>query len=94
MSLQDQRRYLETIERLTEEDRAAGVLVVDVEDALQRKAGDLRTPHRLAALWQSEYIVLSADESSVAITAKGLWAVGKGERPAQSFLGSRQNSSS
>lgn len=38
--------------------------------------------HRLRTLWDSEVIDLSADEQRVAIRSKGLWMLGKTDRPA------------
>jgi hypothetical protein len=40
-----------------------------------------RTQRNLEALYESGVIAMSADGTHVALTPKGLWHLGKGERP-------------
>jgi hypothetical protein len=87
MSLQDQGRYLEAIGVLVGDDAAAAVsigeLIAHVHETTQRGDPEQRTQRNLAALYESGVIAVGADGTHVALTPKGLWHLGKGERPSR-----------
>ena len=96
MSLRDQRRVLEALYALSEEDPEVGVSQEALDERLGRSHGDTRTDWSLRELEESGYIDQARPRHRVEqrrgpvlprITAKGLWAIGKGERPRERFLG-------
>jgi hypothetical protein len=83
MSLQDQGRYLEASGVLVGDDAAAvsiDELTAHVHQTTQRGDPEQRTQRNLEALYESGVIAVSADGTHVALTPKGLWHLGKGER--------------
>lgn len=81
MSLQDQRRYVEALHELTEDDLDAGTTIDALEAHLGGRDLEVSAPDRLRRLWQVGYVELDLEGGSVRLTPKGLWALGKGPRP-------------
>jgi hypothetical protein len=85
VSLQDQKRVLEALYALTEDDVQAGASYAELAAQLGLTEDDFRLTDSLHRLWEVDYVELG--ESAARITAKGVWSLGKGERPPEQFLG-------
>jgi hypothetical protein len=87
VSVQDQRRILEALYALSEHDLDSGATFEQINAALKRDENDPRLPRALGSLLEAEMIELGTDAAR--ITPKGVWMLGKGERPPQDFIGNQ-----
>jgi hypothetical protein len=85
VTLQDQRRVLESLYSLSEHDLDAGATFDQINADLKWPENPVRLPQALARLHEADVVELGTDAAR--ITPKGIWMLGKGERPPHDFIG-------